>query len=99
MAAKKPLNLLYFDGASAAKMRGPLDVQDIIVWGKVTPERMMDEYGRIYDLCRWGEKYGLDGFLRCVHGRFKYSFRPTKVDCQDVNGLVCPSPRLYRERY
>ncbi|KAJ3503502.1 hypothetical protein NMY22_g18230 [Coprinellus aureogranulatus] len=64
LATTSPLKLLYFDGSSAAKIRGSLDSQDIIAWGKVIPERTTDEASRIRDLCRWGGKYGLDGFLR-----------------------------------
>ncbi|EIW84056.1 hypothetical protein CONPUDRAFT_50649 [Coniophora puteana RWD-64-598 SS2] len=65
LAAARPLRVLYFDGSSAAKMEfGSMHTQDIVAWRKLHPERMMDEYGRINDLCKWGEQYGLDGFVR-----------------------------------
>jgi hypothetical protein len=36
--------VLYFDGLCAAKMRdGPMDNQDVVGWGKVSPERFFDE--------------------------------------------------------
>jgi len=60
-----PLNLLYFDGSSAAKMTGgPMDIQDLITWGKIEPNLITKERERIDRLCKWGEQYGLDGFLR-----------------------------------
>ncbi|KAF4613968.1 hypothetical protein D9613_008062 [Agrocybe pediades] len=60
-----PLKLLYFDGSSAAKMEGgPLDAQDLITWGRVEPDMVWQEQERIARLCKWGEQYGLDGFLR-----------------------------------
>ncbi|KAG2017535.1 hypothetical protein CC2G_007036 [Coprinopsis cinerea AmutBmut pab1-1] len=66
VAAARPLNILYFDGASAAKLYGPLDTQDLIAFGEVidNPERAFEEYTRIERLCSWGKKYNLDGFMR-----------------------------------
>ena len=59
----RPLKVLYFDGSSAAKMQdGPMDSQDITVWGQVKPEWTWNERKRINDLCEWGRKFGLDGF-------------------------------------
>jgi hypothetical protein len=61
------IRLAYFDGSSAAKMKsGTLDSQDITFWGEVRPDRSVDEYRRIKDACKWGEQYGLDGFVRFV---------------------------------
>ncbi|GLB44808.1 hypothetical protein LshimejAT787_1801450 [Lyophyllum shimeji] len=61
----RPLKILYFDGSSAAKMRGgPMDSQDILVWGEVRPEWTMNERRRINDLCDWGKQFELDGFVR-----------------------------------
>lgn len=60
-----PLKVLYFDGNSAAKMQGgTMDSQDITVWGQVQPEWTWNERKRINDLCEWGRKFGLDGFMR-----------------------------------
>ena len=64
LAATRPLNILYFDGGSAAMMHGCMDAQDLIVWGEVKPERIFNDYGRIKFLCEWGKKYKLDGFVR-----------------------------------
>lgn len=67
MVAARPLRVLYFDGSSAANMwGGSLDSQDILIWGGVQPNRTLDEGGRINDLCAWGRKYNLDGFVRSV---------------------------------
>ncbi|KAJ7716327.1 hypothetical protein DFH07DRAFT_947616, partial [Mycena maculata] len=65
LVAARPLNVLYFDGSSAAKMRdGPMDTQDIVGWGKVEPDRYRQERERIADLCSWGKPLGVDGFVR-----------------------------------
>lgn len=67
LTVTRPLNVLYFDGSSAAKMPGCMDAQDLIVWGDVedTPERILwGEGHRIAALCEWGRQYGLDGFMR-----------------------------------
>ncbi|KAF6756867.1 hypothetical protein DFP72DRAFT_262531 [Ephemerocybe angulata] len=64
LAATRPLKLLYFDGSSGAKIQGALDAQDLLVWGEVAKEPLESEGKRIKDLCEWGRKYELDGFLR-----------------------------------
>ncbi|KAF8911202.1 hypothetical protein CPB85DRAFT_1181239, partial [Mucidula mucida] len=65
VVATRPLNVLYFDGSSAAKMiDGPMDTQDIVAWGKIIPEWSFNEKRRLEDLCAWGVKLGLDGFVR-----------------------------------
>jgi hypothetical protein len=67
LAATRPLKVLYFDGSSAAKLpEGTMDIQDIIAWGELQPDRFWDERKRIVDLCRWGEEFGIDGFVRLV---------------------------------
>ncbi len=76
MQTKRDLRLLYFDGASAAKMDdGPMESQDIIAWGKLLPDKYFAERERIKALCDWGKPYGLDGFVRmefhlCVSARW-----------------------------
>ncbi|KAJ7449315.1 hypothetical protein FB451DRAFT_1053461 [Mycena latifolia] len=61
----RPLQVLYFDGSSAAKMRdGPMDTQDVVGWGQVAPDRYFDERNRIIDLCNWGKPLGIDGYVR-----------------------------------
>jgi hypothetical protein len=65
LIASRPLKVLYFDGSSAAKMRdGPMDSQDVVGWGKVSPERFFDEKNRIVDLCSWGKSLEIDGYVR-----------------------------------
>ncbi|TFK26769.1 hypothetical protein FA15DRAFT_686237 [Coprinopsis marcescibilis] len=64
LSTTRPLNLLYFDGNSAAKLHGCMDAQDLIVWGDVDPDRLFKEDERINRLCEWGKQYKLDGFLR-----------------------------------
>jgi hypothetical protein len=65
LVAVRPLQVLYFDGSSAAKMReGPMDSQDVVGWGKIMPDRYFDERQRITDLCNWGKPLGIDGYLR-----------------------------------
>ena len=67
LAARRPLKVVYFDGKSAAKLpNGPLDTQDLLAWGELRPENMWNEVLRIHDLCTWGEKFGVDGFVRQV---------------------------------
>ena len=73
LQAKRDLRLVYFDGLSAGKMKdGPLDSQDVILWGRPQPDKYFSEMERIKSLCDWGRPLGLDGFVRmefhlCVH--------------------------------
>ena len=64
--ATRPLRLAYFDGSSASNVKssGVMDAQDIVIWGKVRPDMTSDEFVRIRELCKWGEQFKLDGFLR-----------------------------------
>ena len=64
--ATRPLRLAYFDGSSGAKIvpSGVLDAQDIMIWGKVRPDMGWGELLRIRELCKWGEQFKLDGFVR-----------------------------------
>lgn len=64
VAAARTLNIVYFDGSSAAKMFGSLDIQDLIAWGEVDDDYLYAETQRLVDLCKWGEKFGIDGFVR-----------------------------------
>ena len=67
MQAKRDLRLVYFDGSSAAKIKdGPLDSQDVILWGRPRPDKYRSERERIKGLCDWGKPLGLDGFVRMV---------------------------------
>ncbi|KAJ6475731.1 hypothetical protein C8R47DRAFT_666754 [Mycena vitilis] len=65
LITSRPLQVLYFDGSSAAKMKdGPMDTQDVVGWGQVCPDRFFDERQRILDLCAWGRPFGIDGYVR-----------------------------------
>ncbi len=65
LQAKRDLRLVYFDGSSAANMKnGPLDSQDVILWGRPQPDKTFSERERIKALCDWGRLFGLDGFVR-----------------------------------
>ncbi|KIM39318.1 hypothetical protein M413DRAFT_447257 [Hebeloma cylindrosporum] len=65
LVTTRPLKVIYFDGSSAAKMRGgPMDSQDLVIWGRVRPEYVMKERERADKLCEWGKRYDLDGFVR-----------------------------------
>ncbi|OJA10086.1 hypothetical protein AZE42_07287 [Rhizopogon vesiculosus] len=61
----RPMKVLYFDGSSAALFsEGSMDTQDLLAWSEMKPEWALNEYQRIEDLCKWGQKYGLNGFVR-----------------------------------
>ncbi|CAE7107766.1 unnamed protein product [Rhizoctonia solani] len=63
--ATRPLRILYFDGASGAKLTsGAADTQDLLTWGHVSNQTFADELRRIVDLCKWGEPLGIDGYVR-----------------------------------
>jgi hypothetical protein len=65
--ATRKLRVAYFDGSSASKLGfGNLDSQDILIWGKISPDKVWAEYERITSACKWGKQYGLDGFVRFV---------------------------------
>lgn len=67
MMTTRELRLLYFDGSSGGKMpTGTMDSQDIVIWGKVMPEKWGNwaEGERIRSLCEWGKQYQIDGFVR-----------------------------------
>ncbi|KAL0945489.1 hypothetical protein HGRIS_000975 [Hohenbuehelia grisea] len=65
LVATRPLKILYFDGSAAAKMAdGPLDSQDIVLFGEVRKDGGTSEWNRIAGLCAWGKQFGLDGFVR-----------------------------------
>ncbi|KAJ7076541.1 hypothetical protein B0H15DRAFT_863643 [Mycena belliarum] len=62
--ATRPLRVLYFDGSSATKAPdGPMDTQDLLAWGVVSPEcaNVSWEYRRMERLCSMG---GFDAYVR-----------------------------------
>ncbi|KAJ4469799.1 hypothetical protein C8R41DRAFT_802073 [Lentinula lateritia] len=72
LVVERPLNIVYFDGYSGLKLpgSGTLDSQDVLAWGRVMPDRYSDEPRRIKDLCKWGNNFGIDGFVR-LHTSFE----------------------------
>ena len=62
----RPLRLAYFDGSSASNATafGAMDSQEIVLWGNVPPDRTRNDDARILELCKWGEQFKLDGFVR-----------------------------------
>jgi hypothetical protein len=61
------MKVLYFDGSSAANLpEGTMDTQDLVAWSEMKPEWVDNEEQRIKDLCKWGQKYGVNGFVRFV---------------------------------
>ena len=83
LQVKRDLRLVYFDGTSAAKMKdGPMDSQDVILWGRPRPDKFNSERERINALCDWGRQFGLDGFVRmeyhlCVHAISGFPLPPS----------------------
>ncbi|KAG1890918.1 hypothetical protein F4604DRAFT_1876148 [Suillus subluteus] len=60
----RPMKVLYFDGSSAVNIPGgTMDTQDLVAWSKMKPEWVGNERKRIMDLCKWGQKYGVNGFV------------------------------------
>ncbi|KAJ7277253.1 hypothetical protein C8J57DRAFT_1581577 [Mycena rebaudengoi] len=98
LSAVRPLKVLYFDGNSAAKLKeGTLDSQDIMVWGKISPERRVAERERLSGLCEWGKQFGIDGYLSEVMlCDFKHG-----VELVSADYLSRPwdPPREIRDRY
>ncbi|KAJ3995590.1 hypothetical protein F5050DRAFT_273291 [Lentinula boryana] len=65
LVTTRPLKVLYFDGSSAVKMHGgSMDSQDIVLWGERRADRVFSEEERLEQLCKWGRKFELDGFVR-----------------------------------
>ncbi|KAG1841796.1 hypothetical protein DFJ58DRAFT_907653 [Suillus subalutaceus] len=64
LTVTRPMKVLYFDGNSAANLpEGTMDTQDLVAWSEMKPEWLNHEKQRIMDLCKWGQKYGVNGFV------------------------------------
>ncbi|KAH8993105.1 hypothetical protein EDB92DRAFT_2086455 [Lactarius akahatsu] len=84
LQAKRDLRLVYFDGLSAGKMKdGPLDSQDVLLWGRPRPDKYFSELERIEALCDWGRPLGLDGFVR-----MEFHFEAMICDFMDALEVV-----------
>ncbi|KAJ7905004.1 hypothetical protein B0H13DRAFT_1620397 [Mycena leptocephala] len=69
LVTTRPLRVLYFDGSSATKMPdGLMDVQDLLSWGAVIPERATIgwEYERLHRLCDLADTLGIDAYVRRI---------------------------------
>lgn len=65
LATTRPLKVVYFDGTSAANMpTGTMDTQELIAWGKIHGGIVKEEVVMVRNLCQWGERFGVDGFVR-----------------------------------
>ncbi|KAG6811477.1 hypothetical protein H0H92_007249 [Tricholoma furcatifolium] len=94
--ATRPLNVLYFDGSSAAKMEGgSMDTQDLVWLGEVRPDQTGQERKRINGLCDWGKKFGLDGFVR-MEMDFEIMYCDFKDGLQPVSKLKLATSRPVR---
>lgn len=65
LTVTRPMKVLYFDGSSATKLpEGTMDTQDLVAWSEMKPKWVRNEEQRIKDLCKWGQKHGVNGFVR-----------------------------------
>lgn len=55
---------------------GPMDGQDLIVWGVVRKDKVVAERERINTLCEWAARVGIDSFVRCVPRPYVYAACP-----------------------
>ncbi|CAE6405771.1 unnamed protein product [Rhizoctonia solani] len=63
--ATRPLRVVYFDGSSAAKLTsGAADTQNLLAWGHIRNQTFSEERALIDDLCKWGNAFGIDGYVR-----------------------------------
>ncbi len=70
-----------------------MDTQDIVAWGKLVPEWMFNEVRRLSDLCAWGQKFGLDGFVRySAHPCLCYPLLKEMLEWKWTCEPVRPSP-------
>lgn len=64
-AVKRELNVVYFDGSSASNsVMGHQDSQDLVIYGKVRPDKVLAEWERIVELCDWASKFDIDAIIR-----------------------------------
>ncbi|KAF8833174.1 hypothetical protein BDN67DRAFT_986195 [Paxillus ammoniavirescens] len=98
LATTRPLKVVYFDGSSAAKFQyGSMDTQDLIAWGTSRPRWIFEEAQRIQDLCKWGQNYAVDGFVR-MEVDFELMLCNFTSGVRVVSFLNLPSVRAPRNR-
>ena len=51
-----------------------MDTEDLLAWGVTIPDNAFDERQRVENLCKWGKKLDVDGFVR-------YNFTASKSSC------------------
>lgn len=57
---------------SAANMQsGTIDTQEILWHGELREGGWRDERNEIVELCDWGKKYGIHGFVRYASQQFR----------------------------
>ena len=82
LTTTRPLKVVYFDGSSAAKIPyGSMDTEDLLAWGVTIPDNAFDERQRVENLCKWGKKLDVDGFVR-------YNFTASKSSCIECCYIV-----------
>ncbi|KAG2352831.1 hypothetical protein BDR07DRAFT_801102 [Suillus spraguei] len=94
LTVTQPMKVLYFDGSSAVNLlEGTMDTQDLVAWSKMKPEWVKNEMQRIMDLCEWGQKYGVNGFVR-MEMNFEVMICNFTSYMEVVSFLNLESPRL-----
>ncbi|KAI0045169.1 hypothetical protein FA95DRAFT_159148 [Auriscalpium vulgare] len=94
-ATSRALRVAYFDGSSAAKLDdGPMDTQDILLWGEGRPDMYRKDIERLAELCKWAREYGVDGFVR-----MEYHFEFMLCDFTDGLDVVSTRRLLPRDPY
>ncbi|KAL0069445.1 hypothetical protein AAF712_003470 [Marasmius tenuissimus] len=96
LVTTRPLNIIYFDGSSAVKIRGgSMDVQDLLLWGEARDDKAFSEGERLEMLCQeWGRPFGFDGFVR-----MEMDFEVMLCDMSPKGGLETVSfVKLHTER-
>jgi hypothetical protein len=87
----RDLRLVHFDGSSASKLAsGSMDIVDLLIWNEFDEGRVWDEYPRIAALCKWGKRWGIDGYVRCVSLAYTSAdiFGQFMFSPKDANGFV-----------
>ncbi|KAG9104805.1 hypothetical protein FRC06_009275 [Ceratobasidium sp. 370] len=88
----RTLRVLYFDGASAAKLTtGSLDTQELLVdFGGQSGNRTLDDRRRLAKLCEWGKDKDIDGYAGAWHGRAPGEVR-VKLDAARLVSIYDPA--------